>query len=94
MLFSDLQRKETRLRVEQQDDLTEQARRLNRAKGTGGRRITDNTLIRVAVDMLLSRADKLEGRDEHELRRSVALKGEERREFFPTLRVCLPPVAG
>jgi pyruvate/2-oxoglutarate dehydrogenase complex dihydrolipoamide acyltransferase (E2) component len=77
VLFSDLQRKEARLRVDQQDDLTEQARRLNRAKGSGGQRITDNTLIRVAVDLLLSKADKLAGCDEDELRRSVGLKGAE-----------------
>jgi hypothetical protein len=72
--FSSFQRKETRLRADQQNALTEHARRLNRAKGAGGQRITDNTLIRVAVDLLLSRTEKLTGRDENELRRSLGLK--------------------
>ena len=75
--YSDFQRKETRLRSDQQDALTEHARRLNRTKGVGGRRITDNTLIRVAVDLLLSKADKLAGSDEAALRRSLGLKGAE-----------------
>jgi hypothetical protein len=73
--FSDFQRKETRLRADQQNALTEHARRLNRAKGTGGQRITDNTLIRVAVDLLLSKTAKLGGSSEAELRRSLGLKG-------------------
>lgn len=76
--YSDFERKETRLRADQQDALTEHARRLNRAKGVGGARITDNTLIRVAVDLLLSKTDKLAGRDETELGRSVGLKVAER----------------
>lgn len=75
--YSDFARKETRLRVAQQNALTEHARRLNRLKGPGGQRITDNTLMRVAVDLLLSRADKLDGRDEAELRRSVGFRGAE-----------------
>jgi hypothetical protein len=77
-LYSDFQRKETRLRADQQNALTEHARRLNRAKGPGGQRITDNTLIRVAIDLLLSKVDKLAGRSETELRGSVGLKGLER----------------
>ena len=39
-------RKETRLREDQQNQLTLAARRLNRAKAAGAPRITDNTLIR------------------------------------------------
>jgi outer membrane protein OmpA-like peptidoglycan-associated protein len=66
-------RKETRLRPDQYAVLTEHARRLNRAKGTGGERITENTLIRVAIDLLLMRADQLQGKDETELRNSVTL---------------------
>jgi hypothetical protein len=72
--YSDFQRKDIRLRADQQNALTEHARRLNRAKGSGGQRITDNTLIRVAIDLLLSRADKLAGSDEAELRHSVGLR--------------------
>jgi hypothetical protein len=73
--FSDFQRKETRLRADQQNALTERARRLNRAKGVGGQRITDNTLIRVAVDLLLSKTARLAGSSEAELRRSVGIGG-------------------
>jgi hypothetical protein len=70
-LFSSLERKEARLREDQYTSLTAHARRLNRAKGTGGERITENTLIRVAIDLLLSQVDKLEGATERELTDSV-----------------------
>lgn len=59
-----LVRKETRLREDQQNQLTLQARRLNRAKAAGTPRITDNTLIRVAIDLLLERANGMSGDDE------------------------------
>jgi hypothetical protein len=72
-LYLRLERKETRLREDQYAALTEHARRLNRAKGTGGERITENTLIRVAIDLLLSRIDQVTGTDESELRNSVSL---------------------
>lgn len=68
-----LQRKETRLREEQIDALTAAARELNRAKPAGGERITENTLIRVAVDLLLSNTDALKGSNENEIRNSVGL---------------------
>jgi hypothetical protein len=41
--------------------------------GISGERITDNTLIRVAVDLLLTRADQLRGSTEDELRKSLSL---------------------
>ncbi|WP_264320938.1 hypothetical protein [Zarconia navalis] len=66
-------RKETRLREDQLDRLTAIARKLNRAK-RGGERITENTLIRVAVDLLLDRADVLSGATEAELRDSLSLE--------------------
>ncbi|MGV8970711.1 MAG: hypothetical protein ACOH10_00185 [Rhodoglobus sp.] len=59
-----LVRKETRLREDQQNELTLHARRLNRAKVTGAVRVTDNTLIRVAVDLLLARIEQAAGDDE------------------------------
>ncbi|WP_246584473.1 hypothetical protein [Thermus brevis] len=46
-------RKECRLRPDQLDALTVLARRLNRERKGKGERITENTLIRWAVDMLL-----------------------------------------
>jgi len=64
-------RKETRLRGDQQNQLTLHARRLNRAKAPGVPRITDNTLIRVAVDLLLARIDHAAGDDEGSLLESL-----------------------
>lgn len=72
-LYMRLERKETRLRADQYSKLTEYARRLNRVKSEGGERITENTLIRIAIDLLLDRADVLEGSNESELRNSVTL---------------------
>ncbi|MEM1868241.1 MAG: hypothetical protein QXY83_05310 [Thermosphaera sp.] len=46
-------RKECRLRPDQLDALTALARRLNRERKGKGERITENTLIRWAVDKLL-----------------------------------------
>ena len=46
-------------------------RRLVRARRGGGERITENTLVRVAVDLLLERADALNGGTEAELLRSL-----------------------
>ena len=64
-------RKETRLREDQQNQLTLQARRLNRAKTTRGARITENSLIRVAVDLFLAQADRAIGDDEDAIRKSM-----------------------
>lgn len=71
--YLSFERKETRLRADQYSTLTLESRRLNRAKGTGGERITENTLIRVAIDLLLAKADQLAGATEAELRKSVGL---------------------
>ena len=67
-LYKRLIPKETRFREDQLEDLAKLARRLTRAKTVrGGERITENTLIRVAVDALLERGDQLAGADEAEL---------------------------
>lgn len=66
-------RKETRLRADQLVELSTRARQLNKQKHPEADRITDNTLIRVAVDLLISRVDELAGGDEDELRRSLGL---------------------
>lgn len=68
-----LERKETRLHDGQLDQLTVLTRRLNKARNGAGERITDNTLIRVAVDLLLDQAGNLAGATENELRKSVGL---------------------
>ena len=71
--YLDLERKEARLREGQLGELTSHARRLNKAKTGRAPRITENTLIRVAIDLLLSRVDELQGNTEAELRKSVGL---------------------
>jgi len=70
--YRTLERKETLLRADQVEELTKLRRRLNRARGRGvGERITENTIIRVAVDLLLTHGNELQGVDEEELRNSV-----------------------
>lgn len=67
-------RKEARLTAAQLSALGEVRRRLvqERADRTA-EPITDNTLIRVAVDLLLDRADLLHGSTEEDIRRSAFL---------------------
>ena len=65
-------RKETRLREDQQNQLTLQARRLNRAKKSQGARITENSLIRVAVDLFLAQIERAVGDDEDAIRESLS----------------------
>src|SRR5512144_1160801 len=64
-----LERKDTRLRSDQLDELSRLARRLQRRRPQGSEeRITENTLIRVGVDLVLALSDSLDGaRDEGEL---------------------------
>ena len=71
--YKTLDRKETRLRADQLEALNTVTKGLNRKRRGKGERLTDNTLIRVAVDLLLSRADELQGMTEEELRQSLGL---------------------
>jgi hypothetical protein len=71
--FDTLLRKETRIRDDQQTGLTALARRLSGAKTPGGERITENTLIRISIDLLLAQESRLAGDDEASLRRSIGL---------------------
>jgi len=71
--YSSLVRKEARLRDDQIESLTLRARKLSRNKAATDPRITDNTLIRVAVDLLLAREADLDGTSEAELRKSIGL---------------------
>jgi len=66
-LYAQLTRKEVRLRDEQYQQLTVLARGLQRAKTQTKERITENTLIRVAIDLLLERGGALIGESEAEL---------------------------
>jgi hypothetical protein len=73
--WSSLERKETLLWPDQVSGLTSLRRDLQRRKraaGGGGERITENTLIRVAVATLLEHGDALTGVDETELRESLS----------------------
>ena len=71
--YDELERKETRLRIDQYGQLSDLSRRLNRLRAGQGERITENTLIRVAIDLLLGRESDLAGTTELELRKSVGL---------------------
>lgn len=71
--YDQLERKETRLRPDQYSALSELSRSLNRQRRGRGDRITENTLIRVAIDLLLSREAELAGATEADLRTSLGL---------------------
>lgn len=71
--YDEYERKETRLRPDQYEELSSTSRRLNRSRNRDGERITENTLIRVAIDLLLDRQDDLAGKTEAEIRKSVGL---------------------
>lgn len=71
--FDALERKEARLRADQVEALARLQRSLNRARGGRGRRVTENTLIRLGVDLLLAREPDLAGVDEGSLAASLGL---------------------
>lgn len=71
--YTELVRKELRLHADQADELTVLASKVQRARKEKGERITDNTLIRVAVDLLLQRQKELVGSTEDELRVALGL---------------------
>lgn len=71
-LYRRLARKEARLREDQFVALSRVVRILGRRRvDRSGPRLTENTLIRVAIDLLLTRAAQLSGDTEAELRASV-----------------------
>ncbi|MGN6221412.1 MAG: hypothetical protein ACTHNQ_18085 [Microbacterium sp.] len=69
--YAQLSRKDARIRPDQELALTALADALMRRRTSRVERITENTLIRVAIDLLLTRADHLRGSTEDELRNSV-----------------------
>jgi hypothetical protein len=71
--YTELVRKELRLHADQADELTVLASKVQRSRKEKGERITDNTLIRVAVDLLLQRQKELVGSTENELRVALGL---------------------
>jgi hypothetical protein len=71
--YDQYERKEARLREDQYNRLSEVSRRLNKARNGNGERITENTLIRVAIDLLLANDAQLLGTSEAEIRTSLGL---------------------
>ncbi|SDI92252.1 hypothetical protein SAMN04488693_13411 [Arthrobacter subterraneus] len=77
--YLQLQRREARIHVEQADALTMLTRRLNSERrlpngSTVGERITDNTLIRVAIDLLLQRENEIRGASEEAIAQGLGLE--------------------
>lgn len=71
-LYRRLARKEARLREDQFVALGRLVRILARRRiNRSGPRLTENTLIRVAIDLLISRAEQLTGDTEAEIRASA-----------------------
>jgi len=69
--FARLTRKDARVRADQDAALAALAKTLMRRRPVKAERITENTLIRVAIDLLLTHAGELRGSTEDELRESV-----------------------
>ena len=69
--FARLTRKEARVREDQYAALSTLSRTLMRRRRVKDERITENTLIRVAIDLLIAHQDQLRGATEDELRESV-----------------------
>ncbi|WP_211255844.1 hypothetical protein [Microbacterium trichothecenolyticum] len=70
-MFAQLSRKDARIRDDQVTALTALADAVMRRRRFKAERITENTLIRVAIDLLLAHADQLRGSTEDELRYSL-----------------------
>jgi hypothetical protein len=66
-----LERKEVRLPSAHIDELTRLVRRLNRQRKGKDERITENTLIRIAVSLLADFGERIEGNNEKELLESL-----------------------
>ncbi len=69
--YTDFERIEARLRDDQVNDLDVLVRRLNKQRAGQGERITRNTLLRVASDLLLAMDERVVGATEDAIRKSV-----------------------
>lgn len=65
--------KPTRQRRDQLDWIEAKRKELNALRARAGERLTDNTLIRVAIDLLIVNGDRLQGTTEAELRASLGI---------------------
>lgn len=70
--WEEMDRKEVRVYSDQVLALTTLRLRINKGK-KGSERVTDNTLIRTAIDLLLERQDNIGGVTENEIRASCGL---------------------
>ena len=70
-LYRKLVRIEGRFRPDQIDELNRLTRQVMANRKATGERITSNTLVRLAVDLLLAHAENLRGDTEDELRESL-----------------------
>lgn len=71
--YDKLEAKAARIHERQVTALADLARRLNKQRAGEGHRITENTLIRLGIDLLLERSDDLTGTTEAELAASLKL---------------------
>jgi len=69
--YLEMQRVDGRIRPDHSEDLAALRRRILRGRADRSERITDNTLLRVAVDLLLARVDELAGDTEDEMAASL-----------------------
>jgi len=72
-----LARKDVRMYEGQMEELTKLSRLLNKRRRGSGERLTENTLIRLAIDLLLANKDHLRGVTEEELRAKLGLPDRE-----------------
>jgi hypothetical protein len=68
-----LENKAVRLRSDQIDTLAALSKTLNRSRKSQGERITENTLIRVAIDLLLTHSE-VSGTTEEEIKANLLRK--------------------
>lgn len=71
--YRQMERHDARLHPEQLRALRDLTARIKAQRHDRRERITDNTLLRIAVDLLLARGDELAGDTEHALRASIGL---------------------
>lgn len=69
-------RAEARLRTDQAAELAALRRRVAANRENRSERITDNTLLRLAVDLLLQQSHRITGDTEEEMRRALLGEGE------------------
>lgn len=77
-------RTEARLRPDQVTALGELRRLVAAARTDRGERFTDNTFLRVAVDLLLAHREQLHGNTEAELRASLGIEDDPAEDGGPT----------